>query len=43
MVERLLIKPMLKVIENLKLQAMFLGYYGENLEIAIDSLSKNLS
>ena len=33
-------KPMLKVIENLKLQAMFLGYYGENLEIAIDSVIK---
>jgi len=30
-------KPMLKVIENLKLQAMFLGFYGENLKIAMDN------
>lgn len=33
-------KPMLKVIENLRLQAMFLGLHGDELELAIESTLK---
>ena len=30
-------KPMLKIIENLRLQAMFLGLHGDDLELAIEN------
>ena len=36
-------KPMLKIIENLRLQAMFLGLHGDDLELAIENTLEKLN